>query len=317
MTKKDLISDGKLQEIVLYYLNHGIKETATNFNLAPATLERYIRCAKQKGFLTKHLQKTTKIIESVGINSIKSLEKGIQPVKNTAKYSFDGKTIKFGAMGDLHLGSIYTEPTDVINALAYMKKEKCQFITIGGDVTEGMSHRAGHIYECSHLGYSRQKAHAVEVLSHFDLKMYMIDGNHDRWFIKSNGALIVPDICESLPNAEFLGHDEGDIIIDGVKIRLWHGEDGSSYAHSYRLQKLVESFTGGDKPDVLLAGHVHKSLSCFDRHVHCISTGAMQKQSKWMRSKRLPSHTGFWIIEMTINKLGVGRLKTEWFPLYN
>jgi len=116
----------------------------------------------------------------------------------------------------------------------------------------------------------------------------------------------------------YLGHDEGDITLSTapVTIRLWHGEDGSSYAHSYRIQKIVESFTGGDKPHVLFCGHAHKHTYMFERHIHCIGAGSMQTQSKWMRGKRLASHTGFWIIKMVVNDKGVGSFAPQWFPFY-
>jgi hypothetical protein len=35
-----------------------------------------------------------------------------------------------------------------------------------------------------------------------------------------------------------------------------------------------------------------------------------------MRGKRAQSHTGFWIIEMTINDGGVAHFKPEFFPFY-
>jgi len=230
---------------------------------------------------------------------------------------FSGDRIRFGYMTDSHLGSIYAKPEWVEQAIKEFKKEKCEFVCITGDITEGLSNRPGHIYDVSHLGYDNQKDHAIEVLSNWDKKYYMIDGNHDRWFIKSNGAIIVKNICEKLNDAEFLGHDEGDISLGGkVDLRLWHGEDGSSYAFSYRVQKIVESFTGGEKPGILLLGHVHKSIYVFDRHIHCFSGGAITAQSRWMRSKRHANHSGFWIIDIWIGKQGISKCCGTWYPFY-
>ena len=145
----------------------------------------------------------------------------------------------------------------------------------------------------------------------------MIDGNHDRWFIKSNGAKIVEDICEQIPHATFLGHDEGDIAIGNTTAKLWHGEDGNSYATSYRLQKVVEAMTGGEKPGLLFTGHTHKSLYIFERHVHVYSGGSIQCQSKWMRGKRISAHTGFWIIDAYLNNTGIAKTTSTWYPFYN
>jgi len=235
------------------------------------------------------------------------------------KINFTGKKIKFGVISDTHIGSVFFHEEWLKEAFIQFKKEQCEFICHCGDVVEGMSNRPGHVYELTHVGYDQQKKYTIEILAKFNnskIKMFFIDGNHDRWYIKSNGALIVKDIAKELPFAEFLGHDCADIKLNSAKLRVWHGEDGSSYATSYRLQKVIESFTGGEKPDILLTGHVHKQGYFFERHIHVLSAGAVCSQSTWMRSKRLTNHAGFHIVELQINKVGISRCKVEWFPFY-
>lgn len=82
------------------------------------------------------------------------------------------------------------------------------------------------------------------------------------------------------------------------------------------MQKVIESYTGGEKPNVLFLGHTHKALYIFERNIHAVSTGALQKQSSWMRSKKLASHTGFWIIEMIVNDGEVKKFKPAWHSFY-
>lgn len=224
---------------------------------------------------------------------------------------------RIGVITDTHYGSKYTNPDLTLCAFQEFAKAGVDAIFHCGDVTEGMSNRPGHVYECTHIGYEAQRDHAIDVLSQWtETPIYMIDGNHDRWFQQACGAHIVSDICDSIDNAEFLGHDEGDICVGPVSIKLWHGQDGSSYAFSYRVQKIVESFTGGEKPNVFLCGHTHKALYVYDRHVHCLSAGSMQAQSKWMRSNRHASHTGFWTAEIGIGKSGVTHFSPRWIPAY-
>lgn len=231
--------------------------------------------------------------------------------------SFSGKRIRVGAFGDTHIGSKYTPKSRILQAIEEFKKEGCDIVVHTGDVTEGMSGRPGHIYELDQLGYNAQRQEAIEILSHWTKPLYLIDGNHDRWFIKSNGALMVKDIAEALPDGHFIGHDEGDISLDGKAIlKLWHGEDGSSYAVSYRIQKVIESLSGGEKPGVMLFGHTHKSTYLFDRNIHCFSTGSMQSQSAWMRGKRIAAHTGFWIMDIYVNNSGVSKVTSTFYPFY-
>ena len=183
---------------------------------------------------------------------------------------------------------------------------------------EGMSHRAGHVYDLSEIGYDKQKSKAIEIFSQWtDSQIYAIDGNHDRWFIKSNGALIVKDIATQLDNFNFIGHDEGDISINGkAVVKLWHGEDGNSYALSYRLQKILESLSGGEKPSVIICGHTHKYVKIFERNVYAISAGSIQSQTPWMRGKRIAAHVGFCIIDIYVNKSGVCKFSDTWYPFY-
>jgi len=313
------IADKKLKEIINFYIDKGELVTQEAYSLTAETFNRYKRLARKQGILTKRLESLIQVAEKLTDKELKNM----LSVQNNELYkpvihSFKGETTKFMALSDLHLGSKFTNDDYILEALELAEKEKCEFITMGGDIVEGMSGRPGHVYELTHIGYDAQKTHAIEILSQSKLPMYMIDGNHDRWFIKSNGAIIVKDICRELKNATFLGHDEGDIALNNCIIRLWHGEDASSYATSYRIQKIVESLSGGDKPAVLLAAHTHKSIYCFERNVHCFSTGAIQRQSKWMRSKRMSSHTGFWIIELTTNSKthGIGKTTSTWYPFY-
>jgi len=262
----------------------------------------------------------TKIAERYTDKELLALAHGALPQADFVRpiHDFTGRRLRIGVLSDTHLGSKYTNPDFVKMAFDEFARYELDMVTVSGDVTEGLSRRDGHVYECTHVGFAAQKEHAVDVFGQWtDTPIYMIDGNHDRWFTKIAGAHIVQDICDELPNAEYLGEDEGDIYLSPTCVlKLWHGEDGSSYATSYRLQKLIESFTGGEKPAALFAGHVHKQGYFFIRHVHCLGAGAVQTQSKWMRSKRLAAHAGFHIVELVLNDKGIASFRPEWFPFY-
>lgn len=243
----------------------------------------------------------------------------VPQVPKYPKINFKGKTFKFGILTDTHIGSVFFHEEWLKTAFKMFRDEGCKFITHSGDVTEGLSNRPGHVYELTHIGYDQQKAYVIDLFNKYNntkLPMYMIDGNHDRWYLKSNGALIVKDIVKELSFAKFLGHDSGEFKVNNIIIQLWHGEDGSSYATSYRLQKLVEAITGGFKPNIIIAGHTHKQCYIFERHIHVLSGGACSAQSSFMKSKKLANHAGFYIANVTTNSRGVARFGVEWFPFY-
>jgi len=323
MANIETLTDEKLLEVVGYISLNGEEKAIEHFGYKQDTLRRYLAEAKKR-FGDSEISKSIalqQIAEQYSDKELHAIAKGGRIIAGLGKVPivhFEGQRIRIGALTDTHLGSIFTHPDMIYQAFEEFKKAKVDFITHSGDVSEGMSHRAGHIYELSHIGYNKQKEHSIEVLGQWtDTPGYVIDGNHDRWFIKSSGAYIVKDICEALPNYEFLGHDEGDISLKGkATLKLWHGEDGNSYALSYRLQKVIEALTGGEKPGAMIAGHTHKSIYIFERHVHCYSGGCIQRQTKWMRGKRIAAHTGFWIIDLWVNNNGICKTTGTWHPFY-
>jgi predicted phosphodiesterase len=83
-----------------------------------------------------------------------------------------------------------------------------------------------------------------------------------------------------------------------AQLHLVHPGGGSAYATSYTVQKLVESYAGGNKPAVLLAGHYHKLEYLCTRNVHCIQTGCTQDQTPFARKKRLQYALGGGVCEL-------------------
>lgn len=311
-----MVSDRRCREVLEYAEKNGDEAARETFGLTPVTLARYRVKLGDSAPMGKVLRE---LKEKYSDGELRSILKGRgfgEKERPAVSINFAGEAVRFWFATDLHMGSEVYKAEFLDSLLKEAEGFGAEFGVIAGDVTEGLSSRPGHVYELTHIGYASQLRYAIEQLSKWKGKLYCIDGNHDRWYLKSNGAIIVEDICGQLPDAEFLGHDEGDINVNGVKVRLFHGEDSSSYATSYRIQKLVESYTGGDKPNVLLVGHTHKQGYFFERHIHCVSGGALSTQSRWMRSKRLANHAGFWLIEMTVNDGDVSRFKCEWMPFY-
>lgn len=231
-----------------------------------------------------------------------------------------GRHHKFVVMSDTHIGSKYSpvEWHDVVAEFVNDPANGVEAILHAGDLVEGFtSRRAGtQVYELTDIGFEAQKETAVEMMSKYNVPIYLISGNHDMYFNEFAGANICKAVAEAVPNVEYIGHDSADIDVDGCKVRLFHGGDGSSYATSYRLQKLVESYTGGQKPNILIAGHVHKFCVIFERHIFAISAPCMQSQTSWMRGKKLAAHTGFLVLEFDTYEGGVANLSVQLFPFY-
>lgn len=236
-----------------------------------------------------------------------------QPV-SWAKSSF-----KFAFLTDTHIGHKLAHRKWWDAACDLIAKEKCDFALHGGDITEGMSGRPGHCYELEQVGIGAQAKEAIARFKQLPVPIKGITGNHDCWTYKAVGADPGAMMAEALPERfEYLGMDEADIEVQGVKIKLWHGGDGSSYATSYRTQKFVEGLTGGEKPHILLSGHAHKSIFHLCRNVMVFEGGTLCGQTGWMRGKKLAAHCGFWIIEVwPAAEGGVQRITQQWIPFFN
>lgn len=315
-------STDKIQEIITYFVKHGEEATCKIFQIKQESLTRYLREAKLRNIEALDINNTLRAIQELYSEAeLKAIAKGGRLMPGMIKVpiiNFEGKHIKVGHITDTHIGSDYFSEDRLYQAFEEFRKEKVDFITHSGDVSEGMSNRPGHIYELSELGYAQQKKKCIKIFGQWtDTKIYAIDGNHDRWFLKSSGAKIVEDIAAALDNFIFLGHDEGDISLKGKAVmKLWHGEDGSSYALSYRLQKIIESLSGGEKPSILIAGHVHKYVKIFERNIYAIGVGTLQRQTPWMRGKRLSAHVSFVIGDYWVNKDGVCKMSDTLYPFY-
>ena len=335
-----MISSDKAQAVREYAEQEGRTAAREYFGISPETLRRYIRQAKQeideREWRDDNLQEigqgeppafdapTDRILRDIASrythDELKKIAAGgkhhnPQHAPITADW-FRGETMRFGVITDTHIGSKYFREDWFDGAVDRFHEYGVDFVMHVGDITEGMSNRPGQIYELDHLGYTAQRDVAVEQMRKIERTVYVIDGNHDRWFAKSNGAYVVPDICDRVDDMHFIGHDMGVLTIGGIDIMMWHGEDGSSYAHSYRLQKVIEALPGGSKPNILLAGHVHKMGYFFIRNIHAVSAGCLQEQTAWMRGKRLEAHTGFWIIECDVNDGSIVRFSPNFFPYY-
>jgi len=270
-------------------------------------------------FVENNKKLAEKLFNRFTVDELKKIANGkyIEPKQlERPALNFDGDEITVGFMTDPHIGSIFFEDFLWDSFLMECEKQKVNCVCCAGDVTEGMSNRPDQIYELTDIGYSAQIEHAQRLLVKCQFPIFAVDGNHDRWGIKSGGIFVVKEIAKLVPQMTLLGHDVASVMLNDTKWTLWHGEDTSSYAVSYRIQKIIESINGGDKPSVLLLGHTHKQAYIFDRNIHAVSGGALSYQSSWMRAKRIACHTGFHILKAKTHNGEVVSFTVTWYPFY-
>jgi predicted phosphodiesterase len=177
-----------------------------------------------------------------------------------------------------------------------------------GDICDGHKMYKGQEYEQSAIGWEAQAALFAKEAPD-DLPTHFITGNHDESLKKLAGVAPGPDLARRRQDWHMIGSCGGRITLDAGGSRrcivdLMHPGGGSSYALSYRPQKIVEQLEGGTKPDVLFIGHYHKAewLPTY-RNVCVVQTGAFQWQTPFMRDLGLAAHVGGWIFRV---RMGAG-----------
>lgn len=268
----------------------------------------FLRILEGRGYTPQELERI-----------LKSIEAEPPRPRMTFEDYFEKKTT-IGIFADTHIGAHeFDEPLFRHMANVFRKRDVSR-IYQAGDILEGMSTRPGHIYDLSQIGFSQQMGKAEEMFNLLkQWQVFGIDGNHDEWYLKKadQGVIVGEELQKRCPNYHHLGSMEADVKIHpNIILRLFHPGDGSAYATSYKLQKLMESITGGQKPEILIEGHYHKALYMFNRNIHGLEAGTIMGQNKWMRSKKIAANKGFWVVDIEFGKGGIGSFGPTFYPGY-
>lgn len=245
-------------------------------------------------------------------------------IKTQKDYRIGKSHVKFGLFGDTHIGNINYDPALMKHAAKTFTKEKVDFVLHTGDVMDGWyQNRPTSLFEQDAIGVDRQMKKSVEELSQIAQPLYFITGNHEyNTFMRGAGIEVGPYLQDRLIQrgleAHYLGNAEGNIRLKtGAQIKLLHPDGGTAYALSYRIQKIIEGFEGGEKPALLGIGHFHKIEQLFYRNVHAFQSGTLEGQTKFMRGKGIPAHKGFWVLDVYTREGGqIDKLVSQLYPAY-
>jgi len=156
---------------------------------------------------------------------------------------------------------------------------------------------------------------------------YIAGDDHEGWYQQREGIEVGRYLQNRAEDAgrydlKYLGYGEADVKLSFVHgssvMRVVHPGGGSAYAISYTDQKRVESYQGGEKPQIELVGHYHKFNYGYPREVHTLQGGCTTDQSLFMRKKRLQAHVGYSIVRIRQEQSGaVSGFEVQWCPFYD
>lgn len=245
-------------------------------------------------------------------------------IQNQEPQSFsskwDGtKVIKFAIMGDTQLGSKYTQLTYLHDFYDLCAQEGIKDIYHTGDITDGLKMRVGHEYELYKVSADDMRDDVINNYPKRDgITTHFISGNHDASIYKQVGYDICQAIANARPDMNYLGRDCAIIhLTPNCTLELRHPWDGTAYALSYKIQKMIEAMESDSKPNILAVGHYHKAEYLFYRNIHALQTGCFQGQTPFTRGKGISVQLGGWIVTIRVDDNGyIQGFAPEFVPYY-
>ena len=228
-------------------------------------------------------------------------------------------TIRFAIIGDTQFGSKYAQISHLHAFYDICEKEGITTVYHTGDVTDGLKMRVGHEYELYEVSADEMRDDVVKNYPRRDgITTYFITGNHDASIYKQVGFDIGQAIASLRPDMKYLGRDCAVVdLTPNCKLELRHPWDGTAYALSYKMQKMIEAMESDSKPNILAVGHYHKVEYLFYRNVHALQTGCFQGQTPFTRGKGISIHMGGWLVTVRVDKDGTIRsFAPELVPFY-
>lgn len=234
---------------------------------------------------------------------------------------FDGDLFRFAIVSDTHLGSKAERPDALATAYEVIAREGITTVYHGGDLVDGLGvYRTQNTEVLLHT-YEEQVDHADEVYPRHDgVTTYIIGGNHDlEGDFGKAGADPVQAVANRRPDFVYLGRYSARVELpNGAEIHLLHPQGGGAYATSYRPQKIVESYEGGDKPALLVVGHYHRVGYFPTRGVHTLLAGTFQGPTTFSTRKAMgAAGWGFYLVDCRLADDGsIVRFRPEFCPFY-
>lgn len=237
---------------------------------------------------------------------------------------FYGDEVRFGIVSDTHLGNKHALEEPLHEAYAVFKREGITQVYAPGNLVDGEKTYRGQEYEITVMGVDNVVAYLARTWPKIPgITTYHVASStcHEGYYLKSAGVLIGKQIEQARPDMVYLGMDEADVVVHDSEarpvLRIVHPGGGTSYADSYRPQKIVESYGGGEKPRILVIGHYHKGGYYDIRDVAVLQAMCLERQTPFMRKLSIRAVLGFWIVEAHFTPEGsLRRFRPEAFRYY-
>ena len=230
----------------------------------------------------------------------------------------------YGAISDTHLCSDFCRLDAVKTLYSMFADAGIQTVLHAGNLVEGPPKYDSAVEPITIDG---QIQYVIDEYPHVSgiRTMFITGDDHEGWWQKPGfnfgSTLELVAKKEGRSDLCYAGHVESDLRIGSGKnsiLRIQHPGGGSAYARSYKIQKQIESFEGGEKPAVLIQGHYHEANFCTHRNVYGINLPGCQSQTVFGRKQGLRYEIGGAIIRLAQGADGsITRCYVEFIMFYD
>jgi len=320
MSKKRIFNEESLKRFIKRD-SRSLLEIAEYFNVTPKEINKLLLTMKENKY---------NILE----DSSPMIALGTDMNTGVVTHPFDprmwqGDTLKFGFSSDNHMCN--NNSREDVNNLLYdiFASEGIEVVYNGGNWIDGEHHFNKN--EIFIRGCTNQLKYCAKNYPYRKgiITKFIAGDDHEGWYVQREGINVGEYLVKhrrdlGMNDLEYLGYGEADILLNEPDqkheswLRVLHPGGGSAYALSYTMQKLVESYQGGEKPTIILAGHYHKLDYSFPREVHAIQLGTTCDQTLFMRKKKIQAMVGGGIVEARRAADGsINRVKVEFITFYD
>lgn len=233
----------------------------------------------------------------------------------------------YGAVSDNHAGSRYSREGELALLYQIFEQEGITTVLHAGNIVDGYIPKinGGDLKTTSIDGQTQYVIDNYPQVQGIRT-LYITGDDHEGWWQKGGfnfgKHLELTAREQGREDLVYVGHVEADLRIGSSDspaiIRVQHPGDGSAYARSYKGQKMVESFEGGEKPAILLQGHYHVANFMRHRNVWVVNLPGLQDQTPFGRKKGLRFEIGGTILRIGQAEDGhIARCSCEFISFFN
>ena len=311
------LDDDVIKKINSYWENVSDREISRQLWVGRNTVKKYREHEQQQLMetLSKEEKLKQELVKTYTPDELRDILTHLQTHTNREVEKVIGEKghLKFWLLADTHLGNKMSAKKELEDFYKKAGDEWVEAFIHCGDLVDGTGNVfKGQVYELENVWYDEQLKTAVNDYPYYwDIKTFVVGGNHDESFLKENGANIIKNIANLRDDIIDMWFYDARIKLNWVDINAHHWWKSQAYAKSYHSQKLIENIDSRNQPHIFASGHRHDALYMAYRNIHTFLPWAFLKQNLLAKRFNLGNTIWWWIVEVDIKEDGSSEIQMK------